>query len=274
MRSEKTPNVRRYWGGLIFLLVGTLAGAWHNRQTDRGRQDGVTGAMRGVVAPPANALGSVSRWFSEQTGWIFHGHAVAVENQRLRERVAELEGENVTLREDGVKYEQLKNDLGFVHASPASLLPATVIARRPDPKFDTLMISRGSHDGVHPNSVVVTRSGLVGRVYEVTPGTASVLMLTDQQSGVGGRVLREPSRATGVVKGDNTATVTMVYLPNEADIKVGDVIVTSGLGGVYPPGLAIGTVTAVRADDGNILKSARIQPRVDFDRLEEVYVQR
>lgn len=76
MRSEKTPRVRRYWAALICLLLGTLAGAWHNHQTDRGKSDIVVGAVRGVVAPPSNALGKVSRWFSAQTSWIWHGHAI------------------------------------------------------------------------------------------------------------------------------------------------------------------------------------------------------
>lgn len=274
MRSEKTPNSRRYWGALIFLLAGTLAGAWHNRQTDRGRSDVVTGAVRVVVAPPARAVGSASRWLSDQTGWIFHGHAVAQENKRLRARVAELEGENISLREAGTRYVELRDDLGFVHQNAPNLVSADVIARRPDPKFDTMVISCGSADGVRVNSVVMTRDGVVGRVYEVTPTTASVLMLTDQQSGVGARVQRANSRATGVVKGDNSTLVSMVYLPNDADIKVGDAIVTSGLGGVYPPGLLIGTVTQVRADSGNTLKMARVRPKVDPDRLESVYVQR
>lgn len=185
-----------------------------------------------------------------------------------------MEQENAALREAAIKYESLRADLGFVRAQKTSLLAADVIARRPDPKFDTLVIARGGADGVRPNSVVVTREGVVGRVFEVTPGTASVLMLTDQNSGVGARVQRAKSRATGICKGDNSKALSLVYLPNDADIKLGDRIVTSGLGGVFPPGLPIGTVVDVRAEEGNFLKSARLRPFVDFDRLEQVYVLR
>lgn len=272
MRSEQTPRARRYWGALIFLLMGTLAGAWHNHTTDNGKQDLVVGAVQGVVAPPANALGKVSRWCSEQTGWIFHGHALAEENQKLRARVAELEGETTRLREAAIRYDQLRNDLNFVRGAKAPPLAADIVFRRPDPKYDTLVVLRGSRDGVRPNSVVVTRDGLVGRVFEVTPTTASVVMLTDQNSGVGARVQRANSRAVGVCKGNYTPTLSLVYLPNDADIKVGDVIVTSGLGEVYPPGLLIGKVVEVKPDEGNMLKMARIKPQVDFDRLEAVYI--
>lgn len=272
MRSEKTPSARRYWAALIFLLVGTLAGAWHNRQVDHGKSDVVVGAVRGVVAPPASALGKVSRWCGEQTGWLFRGRALAEENRRLRERVTTLEGENTALREAQINYDRLRDDLGFVHSQARKLLAADVIARRPDPKFDTLVISRGSRDGVQPYSVVVTRAGLVGRVFEVTPGTASVLMLTDQNSGVGARVQRASSRAVGICKGDNSAQLSLGDLANDADIKVGDVVVTSGLGGIYPAGLLIGTVKEVKAEEGTLGKAAHLRPAVDFSRLEQVYV--
>ena len=272
MRSNEKPHTRRYGVAVALALLGAATGAWHNHATDRGKSDPVASAVRGVIAPPANALGRVSRWFSDQTGWIFHGHSVAAENKTLRARVAELEGQNSRLLESQIRYEHLRDDLKFAQTTPLKLLAADVWARRPDPKFDTLLIGRGSDSGVKINSPVVTRSGLAGRIIEVGPNTASVLLLTDQNSGVGARVQRVGSRATGVCKGDNSGLLSMVYLPSDADIKVGDVIVTSGLGGVFPPGLFIGTVKEIRTDAGNALKIGRIAPKVDFDRLEEVYV--
>ena len=221
---------------------------------------------------PPRCWGRVSRWFSEETGWIFHGKALADENKNLKLRVAELEGDNARLREAQINYDRLRQDLKFVLPRQNRLLAADVIARRPDPKFDTLLIGRGSRDGVQQNSVVLTRNGLVGRVSEVGPTTAAVLMLSDQNSGVGARVQRAKSRATGVCKGENGPLLSLVYLPSDSDIKIGDPIVTSGLGGIYPSGILIGTVREVKTDVGNALKQARIAPFVDFDRLEEVYV--
>jgi rod shape-determining protein MreC len=272
MRSEQTPIARRYGAALIFLLIGTLAGVLHNRTTDSGRSDILSGTVRLAVAPPAGVLGRMSRWVSEQTGWLFHGHAVAMENRRLRERVAQLEDENAALREAQINYDRLRADLKFVQAAKSPPLAADVTARRPDPRFDTLMISRGSLDGVRPNSVVVTPGGVVGHVSEVTPTTATVLMLTDQNSGVSGRVQRASSRAVGVCKGDYSPRLSMVYLPSDASIKAGDIVVTSGLGGVYPPGLVIGKVLDVTMNEGRTAKTARVRPAADFDRLEEVFV--
>ena len=272
MRPNEKPRSRRFGAAVALLLLGAATGAWHNHATDRDKPDFVASAVRGIIAPPANALGRVSRWFSDQTGWIFHGHSVAADNQKLRARVADLEGQNTRLLEAQIRYEHLRDDLQFVKTTPLKLLAADVWARRPDPKFDTLLIGRGSADGVKINSPVVSRSGLVGHVIEVGPNTASVLMLTDQNSSVGARVQRTGSRATGVCKGDNSGLLSMVYLPTNADIKAGDIIVTSGLGGVFPAGLFIGVVKEARTDAGNALKIGRVAPKVDFDRLEEVYV--
>lgn len=272
MRSNENRGARRYWPALILLLIGTLAGAWHNRAVDHGRSDFVAGAVRGVVSPPASLLSRFSHWVGNQTGWIFQGRTLAEENRRLRTRVAELENENSALQESAAAGERLRSDLQFVSHEAKRLLAAEVVARRTDPKFDTLLISRGSRDGVHPHSVVRTRSGLVGQVSEVTPTTATVVLLTDQNSSVSARVQRAKSRAVGISQGDYSTLIPLIDLNNDADIKVGDRIVTSGLGGVFPKGIPIGSVVSIKMDDGNITKTARLRPDVNFDRLEEVYV--
>lgn len=271
--SDDTPSpLRRYRFAIFLLIAGTVVGVYHNRTTDKSKPDPVVVVVRSVFAPPANALGTFSRWVSRETGWIFHGRSIAQENLLLKQQVAELESKSAVAEEATLRYEHLRSDLGFVQKAQPRLLAADLVTRRPDPKFDTLVISRGSGDGVHVDSVVTTKMGLVGRVFETTPTTASVLLITDQNSGVGARVQRAQSRATGVIKGDNTSSLSMIYLPQAADIKPGDKIVTSGLGGIFPPGLVIGTVKTVRADTGNSLKIATITPQVDPDTLEEVYV--
>ncbi len=273
MRSETKPQARRYWAAFLFLLLGTLIGGWHNRAARLGSSDPVVGGVRGVLARPVGGLHSASQWLGTQTGWLFRGRGLNAENRRLREQVAQLEGEAAALRETQANYQRLRNDLGFIQSSAPRLLVAGIVARKTDPKFDTLVINRGGRDGVKVNSMVRTRNGLVGRVFEVTPGTASVLMLTDQKSGVGGRVQRGSSRSVGVCEGSNSSRLDFRYLPSDADIKPGDLIVTSGLGGVFPPGQLIGTVESVKADEGNVGKTAVVRPAVEFDRLEEVYVQ-
>lgn len=286
MRAQKAPHARRYWAALLFLMTGTLAGAWHNRATDRGKQDVVSSAVRMGVAPPARAAGGVSRWFGDQAGWLLHGRSLEAENQKLRTRVEELEGQTAELAEAQRENEQLRADLKFVQVQKRDLLAADVIARRADPNFDTILISRGSRDGVHVNSIVRTRNGLVGKVSEVSLTTATVILLTDPNGGVGARVQRPASNAVGVCKGDYSPLLPLLDLAGDADIKPGDVVVTSGFSTVvpggaknnpnilqtYPKGIPIGTVVSVKGEEGSISKVAVIRPGVDFDRLETVFV--
>lgn len=272
MRAERNGASRKYGTALILLVCGALLGVWHNRRVDGGKQDLVSGAVRTAVAPPAGAMNNASRWLNAKTGWLFHGKDAADENARLRERLTQLEEENARLREADIKLRQLQDDLGFVRQGNAPKIPAPILSQRPDAKFDTLLIGRGSRDGVHPHSVVVTRKGLVGQVTEVTPTTATVVLLTEQNGGVGARVQRAESRTFGICKGDNAGVLWMYHLPNDANIKKGDLIVSSGMGEVYPSGIVIGTVAEVKPDEENVNKKARIIPSVAFDRLEDVYV--
>jgi rod shape-determining protein MreC len=272
MRAERTGASRKYGTALVFLICGTLLGVWHNRRIDSGQQDLVSGAVRTAVAPPAGAVNNASRWLSDKTGWLFKGKDAADENVRLRKRLAQLEEEVARLREVDIKLKQLKGDLGFATEGMTPKIPATVLSQSPDPKYATILISRGSRDGVRPHSVVVTRQGLVGQVSEVTPTTATVVLLTEQSGGVGARVQRAESRTFGICKGDNAGTLWMYHLPNDANIKKGDLIVSSGMGEVYPSGIVIGTVAEIQPDEENVNKKAKIIAAVAFDRLEDVYV--
>lgn len=264
----------RYMPVVVLVILGMILGSCHNRATKRGEQDPASSLARTVSAPPSSVVGNASHWVQNQTDWIFRGRRYANENRELRDRVAQLEGENALLRDQSARYQQLRSDLGFVQNHQPALLAADILSRRIDFKFETLLIARGERDGVKPDSIVITRNGLVGRVFEVTATTASVLMITDQKSGVGARVLRPESRALGVCKGDNTNLLTLTYLDNDADIRVGDEIITSGMGGVFPSGIRIGSVKEVKIDPASAIKTAKLIPYVNFDRLEEVYIRR
>lgn len=287
MRSERTPRARRYWAALVFVLCGTLAGGLHNRAVRQGRQDISSGVARTLLAPPAQGANGVSRWLARQTGWLVHGRGMDADNRRLRAQVEELQGQVAQLAELQTENERLRADLKFVQTQKTAPLAAEVLARRPSRDYDTIIIGRGSRGGVHVGSIVRTRNGLVGKVSEVSPTTAVVILLTDPNGGVGGRVQRNGARsATGVCKGDYSTQLTMLDMAGDADIRAGDLVVTSGFYTLvpgqakgtntvlqtYPKGIPIGTVVSVRSDEGSISKTAVLQPVVDFDRLEEVYV--
>ena len=137
-----------------------------------------------------------------------------------------------------------------------------------------ITINRGTNDGVHENMAVVTEKGLVGNVVEAGPAASKVQLILDPRSSVGTLVQRAESRVAGIVQGDSTNPTMprMINIPRNADVVEGDVIVTSGFGGVYPKGLIVGLVSEIQNDEGGLLKYAVLESAVDFQKLEDVAV--
>jgi len=195
---------------------------------------------------------------------------VRAENLRLQEEVAALRGEVRRLAEAGLENARLRRLLDLPATREFDLVTAQVIAKDTTNWFKTIMINKGSEAGVQRSLPVIAGEGLVGRVVEVMPWTAKVQLLTDPVSSVG--ALLQEQRVTGLVTGARGQTATVKYLPLMAEVRVGDVVLTSGMGGVFPKGILIGTVTATHRKSGALFQEAAIQPSVDFGRLEEVLV--
>ena len=282
MRMERKSQIERLWPVAVLVGLGGSIGAWHNAQVGRGQPDAVTGTVRGVLAPPASVAGGSGRWLGREIGWVFAGRGLAAENTRLSLRIAQMESENARLRECQVRYDRLRRDLQFVQSLRKPPLAADVWSRRPDPKYDTILISRGRRDGIRPYDLVITPEGIVGAVSEADTNTSTVVLLTDQNATLGARVQRAGSRAVGLCRGGNGALLTMTDLDHNADVRPGDLIVTSGLSRLYPKtlegnpprDLIIGVVVKVDPDASNAGKMALVRPKVNFSKLEEVYVLR
>lgn len=275
LRRERERQRRRFLPVLICVFLGIAIGVWHNRQTARGKSDIVTSTVRAVTAPIVAAVGGVGDWFGRQWGWLLHGRSLSQENRRLKEENGRLRQENARLVEADAAAQRLRAQLGFTLQIPAKRLAADVIARRLHPHSDDFTIRRGRRDGVRNGSTVVVPSGLVGQVSDAGVTDSVVMMITDPRSAVGAMVQRPESRAVGVCKGDGSSLLNLHYLPRDADIRIGDIIVSSGLGGekgLFPKGLPIGTVISVAADLSGASKRVQLKPIVALDRLEEVYV--
>ena len=205
-------------------------------------------------------------------GWTTYVGLIGVrrENDRLGRRVLDLEQELVHLREVKQAEERLAAILGFQRRFDAPLLAALVVGRDPLPVFGTLTINRGEADGVRRNMAVLSAQGIVGRTIDTSPHAARVLLVTDHNSGVDAIVQR--TRARGIVEGALDGRCVMKYLKRGEDVEVGDVIVTSGLDGIFPKGIPIGTVTHVTRGTRGLLQVADVQPSAPLDRVEEVIV--
>jgi rod shape-determining protein MreC len=196
--------------------------------------------------------------------------SVRLENQQLKGEVAVLKRRLDQLAEQALETQRLQRLLALREDSPASLLTARVIGKDATNWFKTILLDRGSLNGVRRNLPVVTPDGLIGRVVEVTPTSSKVQLLTDPVSATGGLLQR--TRVTGIVVGSFAAGARVRYLPLMADVVVGDEVVTSGMGGLFPKGIPVGRITAVERKSGALFQEATLQPAADFSRLEEAMV--
>ncbi|MBN1640555.1 MAG: rod shape-determining protein MreC [Anaerolineae bacterium] len=197
------------------------------------------------------------------------------QNERLESLVDSLMVENVRLKEVEAQNEDLRKKLAFKEAYPQYVLKAAevrgrVIGYEPNNFMSVLIIDIGTRDGILKGMPVVEERGLVGHVHQVGTNWAKVLLIVDPSSSV--VVLVQSSRAPGVVSGHLGQELIMDYIPQDASISVGDVILTSGMGGSYPRQLVVGQVTEVEQRDIDPFQRAVVSPSVNFDKLETVLV--
>lgn len=209
------------------------------------------------------------------------------QGRRLEERAAALEQELQQRRQQAEEAARLRDLLGLKQIMPVQSLVAMVIAREGMPWYHTITIDKGRADGVSLNAPVLSATGVVGRVIRLGPHAARVQLLLDPQSGAGARI--ERSRITGVVSGlaqrevegagavaaqgggNPCGDLVMKYVTVLSDVVVPDVVVTSGLDRIYPPGLLIGRVCQVRLGPG-LFKEVVVASSARFDSLEQVMV--
>jgi rod shape-determining protein MreC len=204
--------------------------------------------------------------------WLDYLYLVGLraENRGLREKIETLEREKQRHEEMITASTRLTELLNLKETLDDPVVAAQVIGVDPTGWFRAVMVNKGNLDGVRVNMPVVSARGVVGRVVSVSPHYAKVLLIIDQNSAVD--ILIQRSRDRGMVKGMFTDVCRMDYLVSTSDVVVGDVVITSGLGGVFPKGLPVGQVTSVGETPGELFKEVLVKPAVDFSRLEEVLI--
>ena len=192
------------------------------------------------------------------------------ENKRLQFEASTLKRRLDQLQEQALETQRLQRLLAMRDSSQAEFLTARVVGKDATNWFKTILLDCGSMEGVRRNQPVLAPNGLVGRVVEVTPTSARVQLLTDPVSAVGGLIQR--TRVTGIVSGNLGAGARVRYLPLMGDVVVGEEVVTSGMGGVFPKGIPIGRIATVERKSGVLFQEATLTPAVDLSRLEEVLI--
>jgi rod shape-determining protein MreC len=259
-------------GGTVLFLLLFLSLAVLSLILDRAnRLEPVKDLVAQITTPVQEALTAATNRFTEARQLFIDMDACRAENEELQRLLDELIIENVRLREVEIENVTLREQLSFKQANPSfELLSAQVIGRDPSNLANYLVIDRGGDEGVGVGMPVLTGRGLVGRVTETAPHSAKVLLITDPSSSV--NALVQDTRATGVVQGKLGQELVMRYIQQTEEIKPGDLVLTSGLGGNFPTRLIIGQVTKVQKTDVELFQEALVRPSADFGRVEMVMV--
>ena len=192
------------------------------------------------------------------------------ENERLRKRIQALEIERQKLLEAEATNHRLKQLLDFRSHLPGPPITASIIGNSATSWFQSCVLDKGSADGVGKGMAVVTPLGVVGQVVSVTSRTAKVILVTDPNSGID--VLVQRTRSRGIVSGSLENSTVLKYVKRSEDIQEGDRLITSGVDGVFPKGLMVGTVIKVRKQHLGLFQFIEVLPAVQSERLEEVLV--
>jgi len=228
----------------------------------------------GVVLEIFTPLEGAVDWVQRGVSGVWYGYinlvGVRAENEVLESEVARLRARTVRLAELERSHERMAELLQFRSQLEGRVLGARVVGRDPLPWFRSFVIDLGRGDGIRAGLAVLAPGGVVGRVTEVSRGAARVMLLTDNDSGIDAVVQR--SRARGIVQGSRDRGCQMNYLRRDVDVVPGDLVVTSGLDGIFPKGVLIGTVAELSLENRGLLRSARVEPSVQLDELEEVLV--
>ena len=196
---------------------------------------------------------------------------VRAENRRLRAEIERLRVEALRVSETDDENRRLRTLLALQERLPLTTLAGEIIAREWGGWVRALTVNRGRADRVTRMTAVISPFGLVGRIVDVRPGSAIVQVLTDPASTVGAHVVR--TRTPGIVEGEPRGTIRFKYLARDgAALQVGDVLVTSGQGGLFPRGIPIGRVRAIDDRGAALFNYAALDPAVDFGRVDEVLV--
>jgi rod shape-determining protein MreC len=192
-------------------------------------------------------------------------------NSELEIEVAQLQQEIIGLKEQIAEAEILSALLNYARTRPENrYIAADVIGKDTSPFLRSVWIGRGSDDGIITNMPVITERGLTGRIVEVNATSARVQLITDPEMAV--NVLLQNSRAEGVLAPQRGGEIWIDLIDQEADVSPGELVITSGLGGRFPPDIPVGEVISVRKRDFELFQQAVIQPAVDIENLEIVLV--
>jgi len=252
----------------LFLVLA--AGMILRTGTSHGRDDQLGRIFLELMAPLERAGTFASRTVAD--AWESASGLLRArdEAEALRGRVRQLEQDTARLAETEAENARLRTLLDFRRTLGGTLLTTRVIGHDAAGLSRTLVVDQGSAAGIAKGAAVLAPEGIVGQVFQVSPHAARVLLVSDHNSGVDAVVQR--TRGRGIVEGTADGRCGLKFVKRTEDLQVGDLVVSSGLDGIFPRGLPIGRIQAVDKQGQGLFQYAQIDPAVDVERLEEVLV--
>ncbi|MDE6840711.1 MAG: rod shape-determining protein MreC [Oscillospiraceae bacterium] len=270
--------MRRFFqnnGGLLLVAAALLAAVLALGSYILGF-DPLAAALEALATPFRTASAAVTNWAQDQYDRAFRYEELAAENEALRQQVAQLQKDAIAGQDAQRENQRMKDLLGLHDERPELQYRDAAVVRRASSNWSSdLTIDRGTSGGVEVNDCVIDQYGhLIGVITQADWNSSVVTTILDPTLELGGRVARTDESA--ILEGDFTLMLQgltrLSFLSEEAQLVTGDQVTTSGLGGVYPPGLVVGTVRTLCVEEDGISRYAQVEPAADIAGVQYVYV--
>ena len=232
------------------------------------------GSFTDFPAYPLRIIERVTSSFVSDVKNIVHSYVLIVgkeeENRDLRDKISKLEQEINTYIEEGKENIRLRQMLQLKSRQRNYIASAEVFARDPTNWFQVMWIDKGAKDGISRDMVAMAPGGPVGKIYQVLDEESNIILLTDVNSAVAVRL--QASRVEGILEGRGDNRCYLKYVPKEVDVSIGEILITSGLDGIYPEGLQIGSVSLVEKQKDEVFQLIEAVPVQDLNTVEEVII--
>lgn len=255
---------------IVLCLVSILLLTFYIREGESGPIHSVRGAVS-VVTTPVRVLGSLVTTPFNAAGNVMGNLTASQETlSELREQNAELTAQVAELSESKKTSERLESLLNLQSTYSLTSTAARIIGNSSDAWSRAVTIDKGTAAGFSCGMAVCNSGGVIGQIVEVSATTSTVQLITDEGSGVSAMI--QSTRAQGMLQGQPDGSLRLSYVSTESDVKVGDIVITSGIGGVYPKGLPLGTVSSVEKSDNDVYYTIVVRAQSTAENNEEVLV--
>jgi rod shape-determining protein MreC len=223
-----------------------------------------------IVVPSENVISSFLEGIHDGWGRYIFLVGLEEENKKLKKKISSLASEVRTYSETHLECMRLRKLLNLQESFQPQTIAARVIGRERSSIFKTILLDKGSSNGLKIGLPVVAVGGVVGRIIDVSWNVSKVLLFIDYNSNIDARV--QNARAQGILQGSGSKGCVLKYVQRLENVNVGDAVVSSGLAGVFPKGLLLGTVISVDKEETSLFQKISVAPSVDVSKLEEVLV--